>query len=170
MRFTILAVVVLCGALLAPGALAGKPHREKVPIGSSAELPAGAACPASIAPDGVRIELIAGNQAMTTFDNGRTVWSGTHVDRFTNIATGRSVEIALEGVMRDVPQEDGTSHASGNGQLGFIFFPGDAGPGDTSTGRIFLFTGAIRLVFDSWFAVTEFESAGKMQDVCAMIA
>ncbi len=170
MRFTILAVAIICGALLAPGALAAKPHRETVPIGSSAELPAGAACPTSIAPDGVRIELIGGNQVKTTFDNGTTVWHGTHVDRFTNIATGRSVEIALEGVMRDVPQEDGTFHASGKGKLGFIFFPGDAGPGDTSTGRIFVFTGAIRLVSDSSFVVTAFESVGTVQDVCALIS
>ena len=51
----------------------------------------------------------------------------------------------------------------------FVFFPGDAGPGDTETGRRYLFTGTFVATSDPSGAITSFTSAGKSQDVCAML-
>jgi hypothetical protein len=170
MRLKIFALAIVCGALVAPSALAGKPVRERVPIGSISELEPGAACPVSVAPAGVRIELVGGNQTLTSFDSGRIVLAGRHVDRITNIGTGKSIVLDLQGVYTQVPRSDGSTSGTGIGKSGFVFLPGDEGPGDTGSGRFFLFTGAFRLVYDSSFAVSEFRSVGPMEDVCAMLA
>lgn len=169
MRTTMLALVILCGALAAPAALAGKPYRERVPLGDPQELPAGLVCPESIAPDGVRLELVGGNQAVMFFENGKFMATARHVDRITNIATGSSVVLELEGVYTDTPQGDGTISGKASGTFAFILFPGDEGPGDTETGRFYVFTGTARFAYDESFAVTEFESVGTRKDVCSMI-
>jgi hypothetical protein len=58
-----------------------------------------------------------------------------------------------------------------SGTSGFLFFPGDVGPGDVTTSRIYIFTGNVRLVFGgATGSVIAFESAGTMEDVCAMLA
>ena len=172
MRFTIFALVVACGALLVPGALAGKPDRHRVPLGSSTVFPAGVACPEEVAPAGVRTELIGGNEAVTSFDDGRFLATARHIVEFTNLASpDRSVVLDVQGNFAEVPQEDGSFEMQGSGTTAFIFFPGDAGPGDTTSGRIYLFTGNLRLVADGSFVIVAFESAGRTpQDVCAMIA
>lgn len=172
MRFTIFALVVACAALLVPGALAGKPDRHRVPVGSSTVFPAGVACPEEVAPAGVRTELIGGNEAVTFFDNGKFLATARHIVEFTNLASpDRSVVLHIEGNFAEVPQEDGSFEMQGSGTTAFIFFPGDVGPGDTTTGRTYLFTGNLRLVADGFGAIVAFESVGtKMEDVCAMIA
>jgi hypothetical protein len=171
MRFTIFALVVAFGALLGPGALAGKPDRQRLPIGISNEYPAGVACPANVAPGGVRLQLIGGNEAVTFFDNGKFLATARHVIQVTNIASpDRSVILQVHGSFASVPQADGSSVGRGSGVTGFVFYPGDAGPGDTSTGRFYLFTGNVRLVFDASGVVVAFESVGTMEDVCARIA
>lgn len=171
MRFAIIALVVACGALLVPGALAGKPDRHRIPVGSSTVYPAGVACPEEVAPAGVRTELVGGNEALTFFDDGRFLATGVHIVEFTNLASpDRSVVLHLQGNYHEVPQDDGSLEAQGSGTTAFIFFPSDAGPGDPTTGRIYLFTGNLRLVADDSFAIVAFESVGLVEDVCAMIA
>ena len=171
MMGTVLGLAVACGALLVPGALAGEPDRQRLPIGISNDFPAGAVCPIEVAPEGVHLQLIGGNEAVTFFDNGRFLATGLHIIQVTNIASpDRSVILKVHGNFASVPQPDGSSLGQGSGTTGFTFSPGDAGPGDTSTGRIYLFTGNIRLVEDSSGAVVSFESQGQMEDVCAMIA
>ena len=75
----------------------------------------------------------------------------------------------LQGSVDAVPTADGGSIIRGSGVTGFVFFPGDAGPGDTEPGRIYLFTGTFVATSDPSGAVTGFTSAGKRQDVCAML-
>jgi hypothetical protein len=170
MRLATLALVVVSGALLVPGALAGKPDRERVPIGITAELPAGLACAEDVAPDGVAITLVGGNSAETLFDNGRYLHTGSHVVEVTNIATGASVVLDLKGSIADVPRAVG-SETRASGVTAFVLFPGDAGPGDVDTGRIYLFTGNVRITTDEWGAYVSFESTGRPPvDVCAQIA
>jgi len=170
-RVTVLALVVVLAALMVPSALAGKPYRERVPIGTSDDFLPGEACSEAIAPDGIRLELVGGNEAVMFFeDSGRFMATARHVIEVTNLATGKSVVLNIQGSYAEVPQADGTALGRGSGTFGFIFLPGDEGPGDTSTGRYYLFTGTVRLVYDSSFVVTDFKSNGSMQDVCAMVA
>ncbi|HET9738239.1 MAG TPA: hypothetical protein VFP78_08955 [Solirubrobacteraceae bacterium] len=46
----------------------------------------------------------------------------------------------------------------------------ESGPGDIATGRNYIFTGNVKLVFSANGSVIAFESSGRMEDVCAMIA
>jgi hypothetical protein len=167
----ILAVATLCSALLAPAALAGKPDRLRLGPFESFVDPPGVACPAAIAPEGVRNTYVGGNQALTVFDNGRVMFSGRHTEEITNVATGKSVELDFQGsVAFSAPQPDGSVEVRLSGTSGFLFFAGDVGPGDVATGRGYLFTGNVRLVFGPTGSVIAFESAGTMESICAMIA
>jgi hypothetical protein len=168
MRFTGFALAIACAALLVRSAFADRPDRQRLPLGISQDE---AACPVALAPLGVRFELVGGNEAVTLFDNGRFKATGLHVIEVTNIASpDHSVTLDVHGSFSSVPQPDGTVEDRGSGTTGFSFFPGDAGPGDTSTGRLYLFTGNVRLVQDSSGAIIDWSASGQMEDVCAMIA
>ena len=105
----------------------------------------------------------------TFFDNGRFHATGRHIDRFTNVDSGTSTTIDQQGSFDSVPTADGGSILRGSGINSFVFFPGDAGPGDTQTGRTYLFTGHFVATSDPSGTITSFTSTGKSQDVCAML-
>jgi hypothetical protein len=171
MRLTIFALAIAFSALLVSNAVAGGPDRQRLPIGISEDFLPGQTCPATIAPAGVHLQLIGGNEAVTTFDDGRVLVTGLHILEVTNTAfPERSVVIDVHGNFVGLPQADGSFIGRGDGTTGFTFFPGDAGPGDTSTGRLYLFTGSIQEVTDASGTVTSFKSAGSSEDICAMIA
>ena len=171
MRLTIFALVIACGALLVSSALAGQPDRQRLPIGITEDYAAGQICPANIAPAGVHLQLVGGNEAVTTFDDGRFLATGLHMIEVTNTAfPARSTVLEVHGNFSAVPQADGSFIGRGDGTTAFSFFPGDAGPGDTSTGRFYLFTGSMREVTDASGTVTAFDLVGSSEDVCAMIA
>ena len=170
-RLSALAVSVL--AVVVTGVAAGpavasasssKPVRIPAPIGNSDTYPAGTVCPFTL-----HTELVGGNQAFTIFGDGRFHATGVHIDRYTNMDTGSSTTLALQGSVDAKPTADGGSIFQGSGITGFIFFPGDAGPGDTQTGRFYIFTGNFRGTSDPSGTVTTFKSTGKSQDVCAML-
>ena len=164
------AVATLWTAFLAPAALAGKPDRLRLPPFESFVDPPGVQCPAAIAPEGVRVTYVGGNQALTVFDNGRVMFTGRHSEEITNVATGKSVVLDLHGSVAIVEQPDGSGELRLSGTSGFLFFPGDVGPGDVATGRAYLFTGNVKLVFGANGSIVAFESAGTMESICAMIA
>jgi hypothetical protein len=68
-----------------------------------------------------------------------------------------------------VPTADGGSVLRAGGIAGFVFFPGDAGPGGIRTGHFYLFTGCFVVTSDPSGVVTAFTSRGTSQDVCAML-
>ncbi len=107
---------------------------------------------------------------MTVFDDGRVMFTGRYSEEVTNVATGKSVVLDFGGSVKLVPQPDGSETLQASGKTGFGFFPGDVGPGDDATGRAYVFTGNLQLVFDANFSVIAFKSTGRIQDVCAMIA
>ena len=61
--------------------------------------------------------------------------AGRHVDKVTNTATGKFVILDLKCTYSSSPQDDGTRRGNASGMTGFVFLPGDVGPGDQSTGR-----------------------------------
>ena len=164
------AVVTLWSAFLAPAALAGKPDRLRLPPFDPFVFPPGVSCPEVSAPEGVRVSFAGGNQVQKVFANGRVMFTGRHADEMTNVATGKSVVLDFHGSVASVPQPDGSQTLRLSGTTGFVFFQGDVGPGDDATGRNYVFTGNVRLVIDPNGSVIAFESAGKMRDICAMIA
>ena len=132
----IVAVVMLWSALFAPVALAGKPDRLRLPPFEPFVDPPGLVCPEAIAPEGVRISYAGGSQALTVFDGGRLMFTGSHSDEMTNVATGKSVVLDFHGSLAFVPLPDGAEELQMSGTAGLTFFPGDVGPGDDATGRI----------------------------------
>ena len=170
-RLSVLAVSVLAvvatGVAASPAvasASASKPVRIPAPIGISNTFAAGTACPFTL-----HTELVGGNQAFTFFADGRFHATGVHIDRYTNVDSGSSTTLALQGSVDVVPTADGGSILQGSGKTGFVFFPGDAGPGDTQTGRFYIFTGQFRGTSDPSGAITTFKSTGQSLDVCAML-
>ncbi len=154
-----------CAVALGPAASAAQPVRIPAPIGNSNTFPAGTACPFTF-----QGELVGGNQVFTFFDDGRFHATGRHLDRFTNVASGASARLDLQGSVDVVPTADGGSITRGSGVTAFVFFPGDTGPGDAHTGRTYLFTGTFVATSDPSGVITSFRSAGRSQDICAMLA
>jgi hypothetical protein len=158
-------VMLGCSVALGPAASAGGHVRIPTPVGGEGNtFPAGFACPFTL-----HTVLVGGNQALTFFDDGRFHATGRHLDQLTNEMSGASIRLDLQGSLDSVPTADGGSIIRGNGITGFVFFPGDAGPGNTETGRFYLFTGTFVATSDPSGVITGFSSAGKSQDVCAML-
>jgi hypothetical protein len=154
-----------CTGALGPAASAGGHFRIPAPIGGNGNtFAAGDACSFTL-----HTELVGGNQVLTFFDDGRFHATGRHLDRLTNVDSGVSIRLDLQGSVDAVPTADGGSIIRGSGISGFVFFPGDAGPGDTETGRFYVFTGTFVATSDPSGVVTGFTSAGNSQDVCAML-
>jgi hypothetical protein len=157
--------MMLVGAMaLAPQASANPPVSTPAPIGNVTQFPAGTACSFNL-----QGELIGGNQVLTTFDDGRFLATGRHIDRITNLDTGKAITLDLNGVLSVVPTADGGSVVRAVGVTGYTFSPGDAGPGDNQIGRFYVFTGYFVVVSDANFVVTSFKSYGTSKDVCAML-
>jgi len=106
------AVALLLGCVTAhaPDASAGKPVHTPSPIGNINHFQAGDACPFTL-----QGELVGGNQVQTSFDNGQLHFTGRHIDRFTNMDTGNSTTLALQGSFDVVPTADGGSILQGSG-------------------------------------------------------
>jgi hypothetical protein len=154
-----------CAGAFGPAASAGGHFRIPAPTGGDGNtFAAGDACPFTL-----HTVLVGGNQVLTFFDDGRFHATGRHLDRLTNVDSGVSIRLDLQGSVDAVPTADGGSIIRGSGITGFVFFPGDDGPGDTEVGRFYLFTGTFAATSDPSGVITGFTSAGDSQDVCAML-
>jgi hypothetical protein len=156
---------ILVGAFAAaPSALADPPEHMRAPIGTHATFEAGELCAFT-----TELQRIGGNKLLTTYDNGRFHATGRVVTQVTNLDTGASTTLEINGNYDEVPQADGGSVAHAGGTFAYQFFAGDAGPGDPSTGRIWQFRGNVVMTFDPSGAVASFSSTGTSRDICAMI-
>ena len=163
---TTLAVTAIAalGLLSAPAAQAGRPDRFVEPTYETYVEPS---CPDSIAPEGIRWSDAGGNLATQFFDDGSVLKTGRHPDLLTNVATGKSVLLDLEGSISFEPAGDDTLMAM-RGTNALVLFPGDAGPGNVDEPRVYAFTGTVRATFDATgIAVTKLEHSGPARDVCA---
>lgn len=151
-RLAFLAGLVVAMSALAPGALADRPVREFVPIGS--DVIAGF-CTFDVLLDPTRVNLYV----MTFTDrNGQVVKliaSGVAKVRLTNATTGRSIVVNISGPEQVRIDENGnvTDVAVGPWLIGF-----------PSEGRLLLTKG--RLVFGEGSAALR----GTSRDVCALLA
>ena len=90
--------------------------------------------------------------------------------QLTNASNGNSITLNASGPVGLTPEGDNLRLVSG-GSLIFFFFPGDAGPGDVSTGRTYLVRGRASVLVDPvTLAFLSFESNGNVTDLCAELA
>lgn len=155
--------IAVLGALLAPAAEAGRPERFVEP---PYETFIDASCPEAIAPEGIQWSDAGGNFAALFFDDGAELKTGRHPDLVTNVATGDSVLLDLQGSIRARPVGDEV-RVTMRGTNGLILYPGDAGPGDVDEPRVFVFTGTVRFTFNAALTITKLEHTGRARDVCA---
>ena len=164
-----LAAVVLTAALtagLAAGAGATKPIRIPAAGPPSLTFPAGLVCPFP-----VFAEAVENRQTQTTFSNGDILFTGFFLTRVTNMANPENtLTLVSQGPVR-VSFGETTFRITSHGPIIFFFFPGDAGPGDDSTGRTYFFHGQTKTVADAATGLfLSFSNTGKADDLCAALA
>jgi hypothetical protein len=154
-------------AMFASVASAGPPSGRIPPGTSFGSVPCGP--PAT--PEVVALTYLGGNASAWTLSNGKMMSGGHFQIEVTNNQTGTSVVITGDGVGKTVSQADGTSTLHADGMALWSFFPGDVGPGDQSTGRLFLFKGTQTATISASGATTAFNYSGKIvEDVCAAVS
>ena len=160
----VLCAVALAAAGLAGSAAADKPDREPAPSGPL-DFPAGLVCPFAVS------GAVAENrQHVTVFANGKVQFNGFFAATITNVANGKSLTLNASGSVR-LTQAGDDQLIESSGPIIWFLFPGDAGPGDTTTGRTILTKGHTEVVADpDTFAFHSLETDGNVTDLCAALA
>jgi hypothetical protein len=154
----------LAAAALAGSAAADKPDRGPAPSGPL-DFPAGMVCPFPVT--GFPTE---NRQHLTAFANGKVAFNGYFEAQLTNVANGKSITVNSSGALRLTQVGDETRIQS-SGPLIWFLFPGDAGPGDVTTGRTYLVKGNTEVLADpATFEFHSFETNGSVTDLCAELA
>jgi hypothetical protein len=167
LRRVSLVVVVLaaCTAALVPAANAAKPIRNPFVAPPPTTFPAGLVCPFE-----VFVEAVENKQTETVFSDGTIKVTGFFSTRVVNTENDEELMLVSGGSVRLSP-EGANLRVEIRGPIIFFFFPGDAGPGDTSVGRSYYFHGHTSGLFDpSTFVGFSFEHHGEATDLCAALA
>lgn len=166
-RRVILVVVVLmaCTAALVPATNAAKPLRNPFLAPPPTTFPAGVVCPFE-----VFVEVVENRQTETVFSDGTIKITGFFSTRVVNTENDEELTLVSGGSVRLSP-EGANLRVEVRGPIIFFFFPGDAGPGDTSVGRSYYFHGHTSGLLDpTTFAGLSFEHHGQATDLCAALA
>jgi hypothetical protein len=163
-RIAFVALGATALAVSAVGAAHGaKPDRASAPS-SGFSFPPGVVCPFA-----VEAEVGANRQTQTTFSSGKVAIHGFFEARL--LANGNELNFVTPGSIFLTPRSDGLLDFESAGPIIIFFFPGDAGPGDTSTGRTYLFKGHVEIVVDpATFEFLEFAHTGTAEDLCTALA
>ena len=157
-------VVALAAAALAGGAAADKPDRGPAPSGPL-DFPAGLVCPFPVS--GIPTE---NRQHLTAFANGKVAFNGFFEAQLTNVANGNSIPVNANGAVRLTAEGD-LQRIQSSGPIIWFLFPGDAGPGDVTTGRTILTRGNTSVLAEpATLAFHSFETNGNVTDLCAALA
>lgn len=168
MRLTrhVMVAVLTAVALVVIGvgaAYGAKPVREPANL-SGFSFPAGQVCPFAL-----EAEVVTDRVTETTFPSGKFASRGFFAGRL--IANGNEITLPAPGPVTIIPRSDGLLELKSTGPSIFFFFPGDAGPGDTSTGRTYLLKGHAEILVDpTTFAFLDFSFSGTAVDLCAALA
>jgi hypothetical protein len=160
-------VAVLAAAVLAVfgvgAAYGAKPVREPAQL-TGFSFPAGLVCPFA-----VEAEVVTDRVTETMFSSGKVALRGFFAGRL--IGNGNEITVAAPGPITITPRSDGLIDFKSTGPSIIFFFPGDAGPGDTSTGRTYLLKGHTEILVDpTTFAFLDFTFSGRAVDLCAALA
>jgi hypothetical protein len=159
-----LCVAGLAAAALAGSAAADKPDREPAPSGPL-DFPAGLVCPFAVS--GVPTE---NRQHVTVFADGKVQFNGFFAAQLTNVDNGKSITLNANGSVR-LTQAGDDQLIESSGPIIWFLFPGDAGPGDVTTGRTILTKGHTEVLADpNTLAFHSFETDGSITDLCAALA
>lgn len=113
-------------------------------------------------------EATANRQTETVFSTGNVQYTGFFASRVVNLSNGRELTLVTPGPVR-ITEEGALLKLVSSGPILF-FFPGDAGPGDESTGRTYLFNGRTETLVDpATFSFVSFNYSGRATDVCAIL-
>ena len=158
-----LLLLTATAAALAAPAGAEKPIRGPAESPSSLDFPAGMVCDFA-----VHAEALVNRQTETIFSSGKVLYTGYFESLVA--ANGNELRLNTSGPTRLTPEGDLLRVTSG-GPLLIFFFPGDAGPGDTTKGRTYVVYGYTTFLVDpQTFVFLEFETKGSLTDVCALLA
>jgi hypothetical protein len=113
----------------------------------------------------VRVVATQDKSLLHELSNGQLLITGKLAQHVTNMRTGVSQTFKVNGPLRIVPHDDGTSTLINHGNILWTFFEGDAGgPG------LFIFTGHVVMEVSADGFATSVSRAPKTQDVCALLA
>ena len=170
-KLTLLAAAIAALAMVfgpASTASAGSAS-GRIPVGTVlGNIPAALACPA--ATSGMTVTDVGGNLSVKNFPDGKSLITGSGQLEVTNTASGTSVVVPSTGMGTLVPQGTGVVNAAA-GHMLWEFFPGDVGPGDQATGRLFLIVGSATAQISAAGTTVAFSYSGQIvEDVCALIS
>lgn len=157
----------LGGAFIALSSSVFATKPDKVPESpADVVFPAGGACPAF----DLRLQTET-RGSIKFFANGDIHSTGYERAWVTNLSSGETIELMVNGRVRIVPPgDDGEGELIISGPQLIIFFAGDAGPGNVSEARTYYFKGKMNAVIDSSFVFLDFEFSGKSVDICAALS
>jgi hypothetical protein len=163
--FAVLSLLVLAAAALAASALAAKPIRGPAASPGELDFPAGMVCSFP-----VHATPLENRQTETIFSSGKVQVTGFFASGVVNAANGKELSLVTPGPVR-LTQEGDLLAVNASGPLLVFFFPGDAGPGDVTMGRLYLVRGHTQILVDpSTFTFLSFSSSGSATDICAALA
>ena len=149
---------LLLVAAFVPAASAGPPSGRYQP-GVLASFPAGLVCPAAVGD--VTANYLSGNWSLVGKSDGRLFQGmGTGWFEVSGSKTGKAVVLQVSGV--SIYSADGNELTSAGKAL-WAFFPGDAGPGNQSVGRVLYFVGTQTT---DWLAGTFTYSGRLLGNIC----
>jgi hypothetical protein len=158
----------LAGTLSGPAYQRGKPTREDVPdFVNEFVLPAGVACSFSVAG-----EPVVNRVVLKTFPadrNGDVVemTTGALVERFTNLATGKSITVNISGPGKVTRHPDGSSTQEAVGQWAWFLIDPSSVPGGFT---FFLSTGRLVVETSPTGEQTIVSQVGRLEDLCAALS
>jgi hypothetical protein len=144
---------------------AAKPVRGPALGPPSLSFPAGMVCPFE-----VFAEAVENRQTETVFSDGTIVYTGFFLTRLVNVENDKELTLVSQGPVRLSPEGENL-RISTQGPIIFFFFPGDAGPGDDSVGRTYIFHGNTSTLVDPATGLfLSFDYRGRATDLCAALA
>jgi hypothetical protein len=157
-RFLAVALItVVVGLLAAPTAGASPPIR--VADFTTSTWPAGTVCPYTVS-----VQPVANNSLLHVLRDGQLLITGRLVDRVTNERTGVSRLYVVNGPLRIVPHDDGSSTLYSHGRILWTLLQGDAGgPG------LFVFTGRVVMQVSADNTLRSTSRLHGVEDVCAQL-
>ena len=151
MRFAALVVVAAAALLVVPGASASQPTREPSPFSDDSF--------SGICAFTVARHILVNKTYVTTFSDGRFMYTGAFKERLTNKTSGKSFDFNGSGPIIIVPTATGWTET-------------DYGPQfERPPGQLLLTNGPVAWEYDADFNFLSYNQiAGTAQDVCALLS
>ena len=159
-RVPALAAVTFAVCVLYPAAPALGDPPIVPPPNPDASYPADQVCPFPL-----QVTTNVDNSLLHIQRNGDVIVTGKLIKTATNLQTGKSLTLTVNGPLRVVFNDDSTLTLISHGRDLLTLFPEDAGgPG------LFVFTGRVVIEADANGVATSVSNVPRLTDVCAALA